>query len=221
MTSFHRASELVLASNRGDRKTNTPADFSPAGGNLFNVSSVGLDRHPEGRADHWGQGCRPPSKSAKWNALVPIPNSAVLFQPVMQYQLAPGSGCTSAASAAGTVRMMREPETLTGIEYCTGDPPVSAGRRSKNTPLNAVPSQSAYTRNSGEPVCPGGDGKPGGSVEGLLLSPKFQKYIPPDPGGLGSASSEPATSTVHVSVSEIVNDPARMSRNAGASCPLL
>jgi hypothetical protein len=40
-------------------KTNPPADFSPAGGNLFNVSSVGLDRDPDGRPDHWGQGCRP------------------------------------------------------------------------------------------------------------------------------------------------------------------
>ncbi len=53
MTSFHRASELVLASNRGTEKQ-IRLPFSPAGGNLFNISNVGLD------------------KSAKWKALVPI-----------------------------------------------------------------------------------------------------------------------------------------------------
>jgi len=49
----------LAKSLRRDPKTNPPADFSPAGGNLFNVSSVGLDRDPEGRADHCGHGCRP------------------------------------------------------------------------------------------------------------------------------------------------------------------
>jgi len=44
----------------------------------------------------------------------------------MQFQVAPGSTTaarTCAASAAGTVRVMREPETLTGIEYSKADPP--------------------------------------------------------------------------------------------------
>jgi hypothetical protein len=41
----------LAKSLRRDPKTNPPADFSPAGGNLFNVSSVGLDRDPEGRPD--------------------------------------------------------------------------------------------------------------------------------------------------------------------------
>ncbi len=40
----------LAKSLRRDRKTNPPADFSPAGGNLFNVSSVGLDREPARRA---------------------------------------------------------------------------------------------------------------------------------------------------------------------------
>ena len=70
-----------------------------------------------------------------WMAWVPIGNSAVpvLFQSVEQFQVAPGSITAAricAASAAGTVMVMREPETLTGIEYSKADPPVSAGRRS-------------------------------------------------------------------------------------------
>jgi hypothetical protein len=40
----------LAKSLRRDPKTNPPADFSPAGGNLFNVSSVGLDREPARRA---------------------------------------------------------------------------------------------------------------------------------------------------------------------------
>ena len=35
---------------RRDRKTIPPADFSRAGGNLFNVWSFGLDRDVEGRS---------------------------------------------------------------------------------------------------------------------------------------------------------------------------
>ena len=159
-----------------------------------------------------------------WMAWVPIGNSAVpvLFQSVEQFQVAPGrttAARTFAPSAAGTVRVMREPETLTGIEYSKAVPPVSAGRRSTNRPLNAVPSQNASTSNSAPAVCPGGSGNPRGSVELSVLSPKCQSNTPPDPGGLGSASSEPATSTVSVSVSEIVNEAAGMSRNAGASSP--
>ena len=125
-------------------KTNPPADFSPAGGNLFNVSSVGLDRDPEGRADHCGQGCRPIA-SALWMPSLPIGPSALS---VRQFQVAPGSitaARTCAASAAGTVRVMREPETLTGIEYSKAGWPVSAGRRSMSNPLNAVPSHNAPT----------------------------------------------------------------------------
>src|SRR5438874_13152926 len=70
-----------------DPKTNPPADFSPAGGNLFNVSSVGLDREPEGRADHWGQGCRL-IVSAWWKPSVP---PILLLRSVKQFQVAPGS----------------------------------------------------------------------------------------------------------------------------------
>jgi hypothetical protein len=108
---------------------NPPADFSPAGGNLFNVSSVGLDRDPEARADHCGQGCRP-VVSAPWTPLSP---PVELSRPVKQFQDAPGSTTAAricAANAAGTVMVTREPETLTGIEYNKADPPVSAGRRS-------------------------------------------------------------------------------------------
>ena len=40
------------------------------------VSSVGLDRDPEGRADHWGQGCLPitsASVDAIGSAFRPLP----------------------------------------------------------------------------------------------------------------------------------------------------
>ena len=40
----------LAKSLRRDPKTNPPADFSPAGGDLFNVSSIGLDREPARRA---------------------------------------------------------------------------------------------------------------------------------------------------------------------------
>ena len=40
----------LAKSLRLDPKTNPPADFSPAGGDLFNVSSIGLDREPARRA---------------------------------------------------------------------------------------------------------------------------------------------------------------------------
>ena len=127
MMSFHRARLFVLASNHGATEKQIRR-FSPAGGNLFNVSSVGLDRDPEGRADHWGQGCRP-IVSAWWTPSV-LPLS--LARSVKQFQVAPGSTTarTCTASAAGTVVVTREPETLTGIEYSKADPPVSAGRRS-------------------------------------------------------------------------------------------
>src|SRR5262249_20373768 len=157
-----------------------------------------------------------------WMASVPWSSRKVLFQSVKQFQVAPGSttaAFTCAASSAGTVMVIREPDTLTGIEYSKAGWSVSAGRRSKSTALNAAPSQSASTPNSAPAVCPGGSGNPGGSVESSVFSGKCQANTPPSPGGLGSAPSEPATSTVNVSVSEIVNDAARMSRNAGASCP--
>ena len=134
-----------LAKSLGrDPKTNPPADFSPAGGNLFNVSSLGLDRNPEGRPDHWGQGCRPIT-SAPWRPWLPSVPSALS---VKQFQVAPGSTTaarTCAANAAGTVRVMRDPETLTGIEYCKAGWPVSAGRRSMSSPLNVDPSHNAPT----------------------------------------------------------------------------
>src|SRR2546430_3271486 len=60
----------LAKSLRRDPKTNPPADFSPADGNLFNVSSVDLDRDPENRPDHWGQGCRP-IVSVLWTPSVP------------------------------------------------------------------------------------------------------------------------------------------------------
>ena len=88
---------------------------------MFNVSSVGLDREPEGRPDHCGQGCLP-TVSVRWTPTLPIGPSALT---VRQFQLAPGSTTaarTCAASAAGTVRVMREPETLTGIEVQQGRP---------------------------------------------------------------------------------------------------
>lgn len=53
--------------------------------------------------------------SVLWTPTLPIGPSALT---VRQFQLAPGSTTaarTCAASAAGTVRVMREPETLTGI----------------------------------------------------------------------------------------------------------
>jgi hypothetical protein len=115
----------------------------PAGGNLFNVSSVSLNRAPEGRADHWRQGCLPIA-SGLWRQWAPTGPSvaSTVAVTVMQLQVAPGNTAAhiSAASAAGTVTMMREPETLTGIEYCRVSPPVSVSRRSNNTPLNEVPS---------------------------------------------------------------------------------
>ena len=53
MTLFYRARVFVLASNHGaTEKQIPPADFSRAGGNLFNVSSFGLDRNLEDRSCH-------------------------------------------------------------------------------------------------------------------------------------------------------------------------
>ncbi len=104
----------LAKSLRRDPKTNPPADFSPAGGNLFNVSSVGLDRDPEGRPDHCDQGCRPIT-SAWWYSpagCLPAPRS-LLPRSVKQFQVAPGSTTdarTCAASAAGIVIVTREPE---------------------------------------------------------------------------------------------------------------
>jgi len=59
MTSFHPAPVLVLTSTTARPKNKSARRFSPAGANLFNVSSIGLDRDPEDRPDHWGQGCLP------------------------------------------------------------------------------------------------------------------------------------------------------------------
>jgi hypothetical protein len=51
MTSFDRLCVFVLASSHGaTEKQIRPPIFSPAGGNLFNASSVGLDRDLEGRS---------------------------------------------------------------------------------------------------------------------------------------------------------------------------
>jgi hypothetical protein len=105
----------LAKSLRRDRKTNPPADFSPAGGNLFNVSSCGLGRHPEGRADHWGQGCRPivlapwPPLKPEKPPLEPAPRN-LLPRSVKQFQVAPGSTTAAricAANAAGTVMVTR------------------------------------------------------------------------------------------------------------------
>src|SRR5436190_16367357 len=111
--------------------------------------------------------------------MAPVP--ALLPQSVSQFQVAPGSTTAAricAASAAGTVMVMREPETLTGIEYSKAGWPVSAGRRSMNSPLNPVPSQPAETENSAGAVSPGASGNPGGSVELSVLSAKFQANTP-------------------------------------------
>ena len=147
--SFQRARVFVPAINHGDPKKIRPLTFHQRARNLFNVSSVGLHRDPEGRPHHWGQGCRPIASglSRPWAPTGPSV-ALTLAVTVMQFQVAPGSTTaarTSAASAAGTVMMMREPETLTGIEYCRADPPVSVGRRSMSSPLNGDPSHNAPT----------------------------------------------------------------------------